>query len=72
MSQNFILEELKSRFSPDQLKRIKKELNLLFTPFQEENSPDFPQISLELKPNKNTGLFLKVLFVYIESFSYFF
>jgi len=57
MSQSPPLEELKTRFSEDQLKRLKTELNLLFS-----NPPeDFPQITLEFHSDKKSGLFLQVI-----------
>ena len=56
MSQNSIEAELKCRFSNEQLKRIKKELNLIFsTP-----PDDLPKISLEFKQNKKKGLIINV------------
>lgn len=50
------LDELRNRFSDDQLKRLKIELNLLFSSAKD----DLPVILLQFRPEKTSGLFLQV------------
>lgn len=57
MSLNTNIEEIKSRFVEEQVKRIKKELLLIYD-YPEKNM--LPEVFLIMKADKKTGLFLKV------------